>query len=139
MLRFKHIRAFELFVFEFIRRGKKSSFGPYDDQDLTLNMDSTEKLNSSSELFSNKIVKRGKLILGIKYLSVYHTCQPPEFQNLETSRNPRVVRMRFTTMSEYSPRITRRLSECSRCVLRQCPNALRESPEGFPNLPDISP
>ena len=68
-----------------------------------------------------------------------HTCQPPEFQNLETSRNPRVVRMRFTTMSEYSPRITRRLSECSRCVLRQCPNALRESPEGFPNFPDISP
>ena len=66
------------------------------------------------------------------YLRLIHTCQPPEFQNLETSRNPRVVRMRFTTMSEYSPRITRRLSECSRCVLRQCPNALRESPEGFP-------
>ena len=68
-----------------------------------------------------------------------HTCQPPEFQNLETSRNPGVVRLRFTTVSEYSPRITRRLSECSQCVLRQCPNALRESPEGFPNFPDISP
>ena len=45
---------------------------------------------------------------------VDHTCQPPEFQNLETSRNPRVVRMRFTRMSEDSPRIPRRLSEFSR-------------------------
>ena len=56
-----------------------------------------------------------------------HTCQPPEFQNLETSRNPRIVKnafydnvrilsenhpkafrmfpMCFTTMSECSPRI----------------------------------
>ena len=29
---------------------ENGSFGPFDDRDLTLNMDSTEKLNSSSEL-----------------------------------------------------------------------------------------
>ena len=101
----------------------------------------------SQQTFDDTVLAGHSLILSMKMFSLYfpnhvfhpHTCQPPGFQNLETSRNPRVVRMCFTTMSEYSPRITRRLSECSRCVLRQCPNALRESPEGFPNFPDISP
>ena len=55
------IRAFELFVFEFIRRRRKSSFGPFDDQDLTLNMDLTEKLNSSSELFPTRKSKEVSL------------------------------------------------------------------------------
>ena len=109
-------------------RHKKSSI-------ITL-LDRAFKLSSNWSLFHEDHVSASK---PYSYSWHIHTCQPPEFQNLETSRNPRVVRMRFTTMSEYSPRITRRLSECSRCVLRQCPNALRESPEGFPNFPDISP
>ena len=43
-----------------------------------------------------------------------HTCQPPEYKNLETSRNLCIVRMSLPTMSEYSPKITRRPCECSR-------------------------
>ena len=35
-----------------------------------------------------------------------HTCQPPEYKNLETFRNLCIVRMSFSTMSEYSPKIT---------------------------------
>ena len=63
-------------------------------------------------------------------MHILHTCQPPEFQNLETPRNPRVVRIRFTTMSEYSPRITPKafrmflmcfttMSECSPRIPRR--------------------
>ena len=43
-----------------------------------------------------------------------HTCQPLEFKNLETSRNRCIEKMSFSTMSEYSPKIIRRLSKCSR-------------------------
>ena len=43
-----------------------------------------------------------------------HTCQPPEYKNLEMSTNLCIVRMSFSTMSEYSPKIIRRPSECSR-------------------------
>ena len=63
-----------------------------------------------------------KLLLEIKnitdhsifFCNVKHTCQPPEYKNLEMSRNLCIVRMSFSTMSEYSPKIIRRPSECSR-------------------------
>jgi len=42
-----------------------------------------------------------------------HTCQRPGYKNLETSRNLCIVRMSFSTMSEYSPKITQRPSACS--------------------------
>lgn len=44
----------------------------------------------------------------------FHTCQPPEYGNLETSRNLSKVRLSFSTMSEYFPKITRRSSGISR-------------------------
>ena len=61
LLRTHLIRAFELFVFEFIWGWRKISFVPFDDQEFTLNMDSTEKLNSSSELFSTRKSKEVSL------------------------------------------------------------------------------
>ena len=45
---------------------------------------------------------------------IQHTCQPPEYKNLETSRNRCIEKISFSTMSEYSSKITQRLSECSR-------------------------
>ena len=47
-----------------------------------------------------------------------HTCQPPEYKNLETSRNLWIVRMSFSTMSGM--------------------NTLRKSPEGLSNVPHVS-
>ena len=46
----------------------------------------------------------------------FHTCQPPEYKNLEMSRNLCIVRKSF----------------------RQCPNALRKSSEGLPNVSEVS-
>ena len=46
--------------------------------------------------------------------SISHTCQPPEYKNLETSKNLCIVRISFSTISEYSPKTTRGASECSR-------------------------
>ena len=46
-----------------------------------------------------------------------HTYQPPEYKNFETSKNLRIVKMSFSTISEYSLKITRSPSECSRQFL----------------------
>jgi len=40
----------------------------------------------------------------------------PRVQNLETDRNLCIVRISFSTMSEYSLKITRRPSKRSRCL-----------------------
>ena len=49
-------------------------------------------------------------------LLIMHTCQPPEYKNLETSRNICIGRMSFSIM----------------------PECLRKSPEGLPNVLDLS-
>jgi len=39
------------------------------------------------------------------YTTYYHTCQPPEYKNLETSRNLCILTISFKTMYEYSLKI----------------------------------
>ena len=51
-----------------------------------------------------------------------HTCQPPQYKNLETSINLCIVRMSLSTMSESSPKITQRSSEMFPMSITACKN-----------------